>query len=72
MACKLSKHSNDAFFYCADDCEEDIYNLSVYGIKIPCRHMLLHKATESMLKLQNFIDENKVDIHFNDILKKSS
>ncbi len=66
----LAKHSYDAFFYCSDscDCEEDLYNYSVYRTQIPCRHMLLHKAKKSMLDLKNYIDENKVNIHFNDIL----
>lgn len=44
------------------DCEDDIYNLSIYGVKFPCIHTVLHKLIFNDF-FQNVILKTDIDFY---------
>lgn len=67
---KLLESSFDIYSVCKSqcDCEEDKYNQSIFGVYIPCKHQILTKAHDIIKEIEEYIEENAVDVSILDLL----
>lgn len=60
----ILKNGPNSYLKCGQqkcDCEDDLYNSSIYGVNFPCVHTILYNLVSNEL-FQNFIKTNSVDV----------